>query len=78
MKHLVNTNLTEIGNFDFKELYSPETKGLILDYVNGKIDRIEELDEALLPFRGKEESTRMVYAPFYSTVNILHHDSVAL
>ena len=50
----------------------------ILDYVNGKIDLIEELDEALLPFRGKEESTRMVYAPFYSTVNILHHDSVAL
>jgi len=28
----------------------------ILDYVNGKVDRIPELDEALLPFGGQEQS----------------------
>ena len=50
----------------------------ILDYTSGKLDRIEELDEALLPFRTKEESTSYNRASFTSTVNILHHNSVAL
>ena len=48
------------------------------DDSNGKIERIEELDEALLPFRRKEESTILNRVPFYSTVNILHHNSIAL
>ena len=50
----------------------------LLDYTSGKIDRIEELDEALLPFRSKEESTSYNRQPFCATVNILHHNSVAL
>ncbi|MBQ8818360.1 MAG: beta-N-acetylhexosaminidase [Clostridia bacterium] len=50
----------------------------LLDYTSGKIDRIEELDEVLLPFRNPEESTSLNRVPFYSTVNILHHNSVAL
>ncbi|MBO5415989.1 MAG: beta-N-acetylhexosaminidase [Clostridia bacterium] len=50
----------------------------ILDYTSGRIDRIDELDEALLPFRNPEESTNLNKVPFYSTVNILHHNSVAL
>ena len=50
----------------------------ILDYTSGKIDRIDELDEALLPFRNKEESTSYNRQPFCATVNILHHNSVAL
>ena len=50
----------------------------MLDYTSGKIDRIEELDEALLPYGNKEESARINRAPLYSTVNILHQNSVAL
>ena len=50
----------------------------LLDYVNGTIDRIEELDEALLPFREKEQSTNINKAALYATVNILHHNSVVL
>jgi len=50
----------------------------ILEYVSGKIERIDELDEVLLPFRNKEESTSLNRTSFYSTVNILHHNSVAL
>ena len=50
----------------------------ILDYTSGKIDCIDELDEALLPFRNKGESTRLNRVPFYSSVNIFHHNSVAL
>jgi len=49
----------------------------ILDYVNGRIDRIEELDEALLPFRDAEQSTTLNLTPFIMTVNIVHHESVA-
>ena len=49
----------------------------ILDYVSGKIDRIEELDEALLPFRDAEQSTSLNVTPFLTTVNIVHHESVA-
>ena len=48
----------------------------ILDYTSGRVDRIEELDEALLPFKNKEESTSLNYAALYSTVNIVHHCSV--
>ena len=48
----------------------------ILDYVNGKIERIEELDEALLPFRKAEESTTINKAIVYSTTNIIHHNQV--
>ena len=50
----------------------------LLNYTSGKIERIEELEENLLPFRDAEESTRLNRAPSYLTVNILHHDSVAL
>ena len=48
----------------------------ILDYTGGKIDRIEELDEALLPFKKAEQSARINNAPLYATVNIVHHCSV--
>jgi hypothetical protein len=41
----------------------------ILDYTNGKIDRIDELEEALLPFRTAEESAHINRAPLFSTVN---------
>ena len=45
----------------------------ILDYVSGRIDRIDELDEALLPFRQKECSTNVNVASLYTSVNVLHH-----
>ncbi len=48
----------------------------ILDYVNGKIDGIEELDEALLPFRAKEETTNVNNATIYSSTNLIHMSSV--
>ncbi len=41
----------------------------LLDYVNGKIDRIEELDEALLPYKEKGESFVLVCALKAATVN---------
>jgi hypothetical protein len=44
----------------------------ILDYVNGKIDRIEELDENLLPFMAHEESTMINRACVFATANIIH------
>ena len=50
----------------------------ILDYTSGRIDRIEELDEALLPFRSKGESTTVNRAVLYSTVNIVHMCSVPM
>ena len=50
----------------------------ILDYVNGKIDRIEELDEALLPYRSKEESTNINDARTYSSTNLIHMSVVPL
>ena len=52
----------------------------ILDYVNGKIDCIQELDEALLPYRNvpKEESTNVNNALHYSSTNLLHMSSVPI
>ncbi len=50
----------------------------LLDYASGKIDRIDELDEPLLPFRRPEESIGLNKAPLSSTVNILYHGAVIL
>ena len=50
----------------------------LLDYVNGKIGRIDELDEPLLPFRNPEESTLINRTPLITTVNIPHHCAVIL
>ena len=50
----------------------------ILDYVNGKTERIEELDEALLPYGEKEQSMSINKAPMYSTVNIIHHNCAVI
>ncbi len=47
----------------------------ILDYVEGKLDKIEELEDELLPFRKPEESASINRAPIYSTVNVIHHNS---
>ncbi len=44
----------------------------IFDYINGKIDKIEELEEVLLPFRNKEESTGIYLAPVYATTGCIH------
>ena len=48
----------------------------ILDYVNGKLDRIEELDEKLLPFHEKEQSFGYNKAPGSATVNVVHMDYI--
>ena len=48
----------------------------ILSYVNGKTDRIEELDEKLLPFHKKEKSFQFNSAPLTATVNSLHHNHI--
>jgi hypothetical protein len=45
----------------------------ILDYVNGKIDRIEELDEKLLPFRDAQQSIALNNSTYCFTVNVVHH-----
>ena len=45
----------------------------ITDYVNGKIDRIEEYDEELLPFAQKELATCVNQCKIYSTTNVLTH-----
>ena len=44
----------------------------ILDYVNGKIERIEELDEALLPYGEKEQSVGYNNGIGSATVNVAH------
>ncbi len=44
----------------------------LLDYVSGKIDRIDELEEEILPYGNKEESLNMNRAPMSATVNCLH------
>jgi hypothetical protein len=44
----------------------------ILAYVKGEIDRIEELDEELLPFGEKEKSINLNKAPVYATTGILY------
>ena len=41
----------------------------ILNYANGKIDKIEELDEELLAFKGKNRSLQFNHMPWISTVN---------
>ncbi len=46
----------------------------ILNYVNGKIDCIEELEEKLLPFHEKEKSFQYNKAPLSATVNTIHHN----
>jgi hypothetical protein len=50
----------------------------ILNYVNGKLDRIEELDEELLAFRKQNSSFQFNQAPLTATVNSIHqnHDSL--
>ena len=44
----------------------------LLDYVNGRIDRIDELEEKLLPYRNQGESTNINTAPIIATPNIIH------
>ena len=44
----------------------------ILDYVDGKLDCIEELDEALLPFGEKEQSGEF-NGICYMTTNVTAH-----
>lgn len=46
----------------------------ILDYVSGKLERIDELDEKLLPFEKKETSFHTNKAPLIATVNVIHHN----
>ncbi len=48
----------------------------LLDYVSGKIERIEELEEKLLPFRRENESTSFNRAPVNATVNLIHMSHV--
>ena len=50
----------------------------ILDYVSGKIDRIVELEEELLPYRNAGESTNVNVATCYMTTGIMHHSAVPL
>ena len=51
----------------------------ILDYVNGKIDRIDELEEKLLPFGDEMQLLIGCTASWTATTNILYHgDVVAL
>ena len=49
----------------------------LLDYVNGKLERIDELEEALLPFGEKEKSMNYNKAVNCATVNIIYHGHVA-
>ena len=48
----------------------------ILKYADGKIDRIEELDQELLPFRKKEKSIEFNFALLNVTANSLHINSM--
>lgn len=48
----------------------------ILDYVNGIIERIDELEEPLLPYREKEQSFNLNNAPLSATVNLIHHNHI--
>ena len=47
----------------------------LYDYVNGKIDQIEELSEELLPYEKAGESLSRNKAILFSTVNIVHQGS---
>ena len=48
----------------------------ILDYVSGKIDRIAELDEALLPYGEPGQSTYFNRMSRFTTPNIIFHGNV--
>ncbi len=48
----------------------------ILDYVSGKIDRIDELEEALIPYREREKSFVQNNAIVSATVNIPYMGAV--
>ena len=48
----------------------------IFDYVDGKIDRIEELEEKLLVSGNPEQSTSIKSLPLSSTVNLPFHRAV--
>jgi len=48
----------------------------ILDYVSGRIERIEELEEKLLPFMAHEESTMINRAILFATANIVHMGNI--
>ncbi len=50
----------------------------LLDYANGKLTKIEELEQPLLPYREQGKSAQINRAPIYSTVNVLHHNSWTL
>ncbi len=41
-------------------------------YVSGRLDRIEELEEALLPYREQEESTCLNRAPIHATTGLIY------
>ncbi len=45
----------------------------ILDYVNGKVDSIPELEEKLLPFGKKEAPIYLNVAKVYMTTNVISH-----
>ncbi len=49
----------------------------LLDYVSGKLDRIDELEEVLLPFGEKETSRTLNRAPMAATVNVLHQNHMS-
>ena len=50
----------------------------ILDYVNGKLDRIDELEEKLLPFGERQQDMYGGCTAFWTaTPNILYHSDVA-
>ena len=44
--------------------------------MSGKLDRIDELEEDLLPYAQKGEVLNLNKAPLYSTVNIIYFGSV--
>ncbi|MBR7185398.1 MAG: beta-N-acetylhexosaminidase [Clostridia bacterium] len=46
----------------------------LLDYANGKIDRIDELEEELLPFGKQEESMNFNKAALTASVNVICHN----
>ncbi len=46
----------------------------LLDYVNGKLGRIDELEEELLPYGEKESGMAINRAPVYATVNVVFHN----
>ena len=50
----------------------------ILDYVAGKLDRIEELEMPLLPYKADKESTRVNSSMIYMSPNIYYHCAVAM